>query len=41
MHQDSWEREVLHYTGKGLTGDQNLTYAQNRTLGVSLAHFPK
>ena len=32
LYQDRWEGEVLHYTGMGPTGDQSLTYAQNRTL---------
>ena len=35
LYQDRWEGEVLHYTGMGPTGDQSLTYAQNRTLAKS------
>jgi 5-methylcytosine-specific restriction protein A len=30
-----WEGDVLHYTGMGPTGNQSLTYAQNRTLAES------
>jgi 5-methylcytosine-specific restriction protein A len=35
LYQDRWENDVLHYTGMGPTGDQNLTYAQNKTLNES------
>lgn len=35
LYQDRWEGGVLHYTGMGPTGDQSLTYAQNRTLAES------
>jgi 5-methylcytosine-specific restriction protein A len=35
LYQDRWEGDVLHYTGMGPTGDQSLTYAQNRTLAES------
>jgi 5-methylcytosine-specific restriction protein A len=35
LYQDRWEGDVLHYTGMGLSGDQSLTYAQNRTLAES------
>ncbi len=35
LYQDRWEGDVLHYTGMGLTGEQSLTYAQNRTLAES------
>lgn len=35
LYQDRWEGDVLHYTGMGPTGDQILTYAQNRTLNES------
>jgi 5-methylcytosine-specific restriction enzyme A len=35
LYQDRWEGEVLHYTQMGPTGDQCLTYAQNRTLAES------
>jgi 5-methylcytosine-specific restriction protein A len=37
LYQDRWEGDVLHYTGMGPTGDQLLTYAQNRTLAESTA----
>src|SRR4051812_17473756 len=35
LYQDRWEDDVLHYTGMGPTGDQSLSYAQNRTLNES------
>jgi len=35
LYQDRWDGKVLHYTGMGPTGDQSLTYAQNRTLAES------
>lgn len=35
LYQDRWENDVLHYTGMGPTGDQSLTYAQNKTLNES------
>lgn len=35
LYQDRWEGDVLYYTGMGPTGDQSLTYAQNRTLNES------
>jgi 5-methylcytosine-specific restriction enzyme A len=35
LYQDRWEGDILHYTGMGLTGDQSLTFAQNRTLAES------
>ena len=35
LYQDRWEDEILHYTGMGPTGDQSLSYAQNRTLAES------
>jgi 5-methylcytosine-specific restriction protein A len=35
LYQDRWDGEVRHYTGMGPTGDQSLTYAQNRTLAES------
>lgn len=37
LYQDRWDGDVLHYTGMGPSGDQSLTYAQNRTL----AELPK
>lgn len=35
LYQDRWEDDVLHYTGMGPTGDQSLSYAQNKTLDES------
>ena len=37
LYQDRWEGDVLHYTGMGPTGDQSLSYAQNKTLNESPA----
>jgi hypothetical protein len=37
LYQDRWDGDVLHYTGMGPTGDQNLSYAQNKTLNESPA----
>jgi len=34
-YYDRWEGQVFHYTGMGLLGDQDLSYAQNRTLAES------
>jgi len=45
VYEDRWEDNILHYTGMGLTGDQRLDFAQNKTLaesktnGVSLHLF--
>lgn len=36
LYQDRWENDILYYTGMGPTGDQSLTYAQNKTLNESL-----
>ncbi len=35
IYEDRWENDVFHYTGMGLTGDQSLSFAQNRTLNES------
>ena len=35
IYEDRWIDGVLHYTGMGLTGDQKLHYAQNRTVTES------
>ena len=35
IYVDRWIEDVFHYTGMGLTGDQRLTAAQNRTLSES------
>lgn len=32
IYADAWHGSILHYTGMGLTGDQVLHHAQNRTL---------
>ena len=35
IYHDKWIGGVLHYTGMGLTGDQDINYMQNRTLNES------
>ena len=35
LYDDQWDGDVLNYTGMGTTGDQNINYAQNRTLNES------
>jgi 5-methylcytosine-specific restriction protein A len=35
LYQDRWKDNVLHYTGMGPSGEQILSYAQNRTLAES------
>lgn len=35
LYQDRWEGGVLHYTGMGPSGHQDINYAQNRTLAES------
>ncbi len=35
IYKDRWERNVFHYTGMGLIGDQSLDYMQNKTLAQS------
>lgn len=35
LYQDRWQGDVLHYTGMGPSGDQSISYAQNRTLAES------
>jgi len=32
LYEDRWVGDVLHYTGMGRTGDQSLTFMQNKTL---------
>ena len=32
IYEDRWIDDILHYTGMGLEGDQNLNYSQNKTL---------
>ena len=31
-YSDMWVNEILHYTGMGLKGDQNINFMQNKTL---------
>jgi 5-methylcytosine-specific restriction enzyme A len=38
IYDDRWVGNVLHYTGMGLAGDQNLQYSQNKTLNESLSN---
>ena len=35
LYEDRWEGDVFHYTGMGRIGDQNLSFAQNKTLAES------
>jgi 5-methylcytosine-specific restriction protein A len=35
IYEDRWVEDVLHYTGMGLEGDQNINFAQNKTLAES------
>ena len=35
LYQDKWINDLLHYTGMGRVGDQNLDGAQNKTLAES------
>jgi 5-methylcytosine-specific restriction protein A len=35
VYGDEWTDEVLHYTGMGLKGDQDVDFAQNKTLKES------
>lgn len=32
IYEDRWIENIFHYTGMGLSGDQSLTFAQNKTL---------
>jgi len=32
IYEDRWIDDILHYTGMGLQGDQNINYSQNKTL---------
>lgn len=34
-YDDKWQNGVLHYTGMGLSGDQDVNYKQNRTINES------
>lgn len=35
IYEDRWEGSILHYTGMGQTGDQDINWLQNRTLKES------
>ena len=35
LYEDRWEGDILHYTGMGKNGDQDINFAQNRTLNES------
>lgn len=35
IYSDRWEGNILHYTGMGLSGNQNINSSQNRTLKES------
>lgn len=34
-YDDKWQNGVLHYTGMGLSGDQDANYKQNKTVNES------
>lgn len=38
IYHDKWIGGVLHYTGMGLTGDQDINNSQNRTLNESTSN---
>lgn len=35
IYQDRWHGDCLYYTGMGLKGDQDINFAQNKTLALS------
>lgn len=35
VYDDKWDHNILHYTGMGLNGDQDINYGQNRTIKES------
>lgn len=35
LYEDKWYGDILHYTGMGKSGDQELHFMQNRTLNES------
>lgn len=35
IYEDRWVSDVLHYTGMGMSGDQDINFAQNKTLNES------
>lgn len=38
IYHDKWINRILHYTGMGLSGDQDINYMQNKTLNESGAN---
>jgi len=38
IYDDRWIDDIFHYTGMGLTGDQRITFSQNKTLAESLTN---
>ena len=38
MYEDKWVEDVFYYTGMGLTGNQSLTFHQNKTLDESITN---
>lgn len=38
IYHDKWIAGVLHYTGMGLSGDQDINYMQNRTLNECMVN---
>lgn len=38
IYHDKWIGGVLHYTGMGLSGDQDINYMQNRTLNECMTN---
>lgn len=35
LYDDHWQNDILHYTGMGKSGDQSLSFQQNKTLAES------
>lgn len=35
LYEDKWFGDILHYTGMGKNGDQDLSFMQNKTLAQS------
>ncbi|MFX0095835.1 MAG: HNH endonuclease [Candidatus Hodarchaeota archaeon] len=35
IYEDRWKKDILHYTGMGTTGDQDINFQQNKTLAES------
>ena len=38
IYEDRWVRNIFHFTGMGMKGDQSLEFAQNRTLAESVVN---